>query len=515
MSRILDQYGVPMVSETQALQNEIMGLRRQILKGKYDAAQDTLEGQQHWLQADHLDPHASASYTVRRKLRSRSRYEVLENNPYLKGTILTIVNDFVGDGPRLRVTDKRLSKAARQSIEFRFKQYAKAIKLRKKLWRMRMAKIVDGETFGMFYINKRIRDPVQLDFTIFEAEQVSSQGLFPQQFQTIKNEIDGIRFDDQLSPSKYFVLHSHPGSQHFSTALNLAGEGDWVDAKFIIHWFRQDRGWLRGIPELTPSLPLCSILRRYTLAIVRWAETSASISGVIETEGPAGAGAWVDSVTGGVVEDDPFDTFPVERGMLMNLPWGYKMKQLDGVPLGVQYDEFVGAILREITRPLLTVYNLVIGSSKDSNMSGAVVDNHVYKGGQNMERKDCNEEVLENILHPWWELGLRTPDYFDDQVTGGANFLAANPSLRENPPIHDWGWDTIGLEHTDPMKVATGIQILHDKKILTDKDVQETLYNRDLEDWQEDILEQDEFRQQLTPEEESTPSSSPSEEKDE
>lgn len=474
-------------------------LRRQLMRAKFDAAQTNVHNENHWANADTLDPHNAASLTVRQKLRSRSRYEVLENNPYLKGTILTIANDFAGTGPKLRITDKRIPKEYKRLITMRWRAYAKAIGLRQKLWRMRLAKMVDGETFARAYINERLRHPVQVDFQILEGDQVSSEEAYPFGVYRNKNEIDGVRFDDYQNPVQYHILDVHPGGSPLNV-LGLRASGQWIDAAYVIHWFRQDRGWLRGIPETTPSLPHCSILRRYTLAIVRHAETAADFSAVLETEGPAGQNPWTDG-SGNLIEDDPFDTFPLEHGTLMNLPWGYKLKQLDAVPLGDQFDAFVGACLREITRPLLVPFNIASGTSKDSNMATSVVDQHIYKGAQNFERSDCEDKVLDLVALHWWNLGLRTDNYFNDPLLGAGDILLSNPSLAWDLPQHEWGWDNIGLEHTDPSKVAQALQILHDKKFLTDRDVQETYYNRDVDDWREEALEDDEFRQQLTPEE--------------
>lgn len=497
--QIVDANGNPMVSDRGALTREISNLRRQIVNARYDAAQDTDENINHWAQADNLDPHASANPVVRQRLRSRSRYEVLENNPYLKGTLLSISNDFVGGGPKLRITDKRIPKELRRKIELRWREYAKVIKLRKKLWRMRMAKIVDGETFAINFINKRLRYPVNLDYHVIEAEQVTSYDNF--NYRSKDNEIDGIKFDDFLQPIAYHVLNRHPGSSFINGgALTPELKGAWVKSQNVIHWFRQDRGWLRGIPELTPSLQLCAILRRYTLAIVRHAETAASMTAIIETEGPASNACWTDE-SGNIVADDPFDVFPVERGQMMNLPWGYHMKQLQAVPLGVQYDEFVGSLLREITRPLLTVYNLVTGTSKDSNMASAVVDNNLYVGGQKSERRDCNEEVLDHILENWWRIGTRTSDYFDDVMSPTA-LLQDNPSLKDALPMYEWGWDNIGIEHTDPNRVASALTLLREDRIMTDRDIQETRFNRDVEEWREEVMEDEEFRKKLVPKEE-------------
>ena len=193
------------------------------------------------------------------------------------------------------------------------------------------------------------------------------------------------------------------------------GGGDWIPARFLVHWFRQDRGWLRGIPEITPSLPLCALLRRYTLAIVHHAEVAADMTALIETEGPAATNPWTDGA-GTQTVDDPFDVFPDERGMIMNMPYGYKVKQLNAVPLGVQYDAFVGALLREITRPILVPFNLSVGSSKDSNMASAVVDSDAYKSGQEQERYDGNDFVLEQVLQLFWAEAVRVPGFFSDNL---------------------------------------------------------------------------------------------------
>jgi hypothetical protein len=62
---------------------------------------------------------------VRQSLRSRSRYELVENNSYLKGMVLTKVNDLVGSGPKLQVTDPRLTDERAQMIEQRFHAWSR------------------------------------------------------------------------------------------------------------------------------------------------------------------------------------------------------------------------------------------------------------------------------------------------------------------------------------------------------------------------------------------------------
>ena len=484
---ILDQFGKPITSsgEVADLRKKVMSLLRERsqIRARFDAAQTISENELHWGNADSFDPNTTASLAVRQKLRSRSRYEILENNPYLKGSVLTICGDFVGSGPKLKITDKRLSDAAKRVIEQKWQVITAKIKLRQKLWRMRLAKIVDGETFARMYIDDKMEYPLPLNLKIYETDQISSPGYMPKQSDKF-NELDGVRFTDFEDVVSYHILKFHPGGDPISRMFLKSEEGEWVKAKNIIHWFRKDRGWLRGIPETTPSLPLCSILRRYTLAILRHAEVEADLTAVIETQGLPGTQIFTDSET-----DDPFETFPIDRGMIMNLPWGYSLKQINAVPLGVQFDEFVGAMLREILRPLLVPYNMAIGSSKDANMSSAVVDTHIYKEGQEFERLHCNEEVLDPYFEMWWKMGVLTPNYFPR--------IKITEELKTEGIQHEWNWDKIGLDHTDPDKVAKALETLHSNKFLTDRDIQEKYHNRNVDDWREEVMADAKFRETL------------------
>lgn len=478
---------------------EVIGLRRKVLElqAKYDAAQTSVNNENHWANADYLDPHAANSWTVRRKLRARSRYEVIENNPYLKGTILTLCNDFVKSGPKLKIQDPRIkSEEDRQAIEAGFMQWAKSIKLRNLLWRMRMAKVVDGEAFAFAYQDRDEDNPLGLNFYIMEADRIASQ-FFPnfgkmQGGKVRVNEVDGVRFDKWERPTAYYALPYHPGADFLSYLANDY-QGEWVDSRFVVHWFRQDRGWLRGIPETTPSLPLCALLRRYTLAVVRAAEVVANFSAVLETEGPPGTTSWVDE-NGNIVDDDPFDVFPMEMGMITKMPWGHKLKQLQAEQPTTMYDKFVNALLREIIRPLMAPFNIAAGSSAESNMASAVVDSHIYISGQDAERFHCEDHVLSKLFKLYWFFACRTPGYLAATVPG---YLTANPVFYNQPPLHAWNWDRVGLQHTDPQKVSNSLATLFDGGHLTDRDIQEKEFNRSVEVWRDEKRKDVEFRKEI------------------
>lgn len=481
---ILDQYGKPFTMN--AHQHERVDAVRKFyaqqlrkIQSSYDATRDGASFLAHWSNADHRSPNYAASSAVRRSLRSRSRFEVIENNPYLAGMVLTLANDFTGSGPKTQITDRRLSKTTQRFIEQEYEDWKAATKYRPKLWQQRMAKCTDGETFKKAYLSHRLETPVKFNVRVYEADYCTSEGV-PDAKQTELTEVDGIRFDKNQEPTDYFLLDEHPGG---STFAMRALSGRWYPDRVVTHWYRPTRNWNRGIPETAPSLPLCALLRRYTLAAVKAAETNSSLTAVLESQMPAAGG-----VFGGDADaDDVFDTIPIEHDMFTILPFGYKFSTFNGGQPTIAYDPFVSALLREIARPLLVPFNLASGSSKDSNMATAIVDSHIYKEGGKQERMTCGECVLDPDFALWWQFARLIPGYLP------ADAIAIGPA----PPRHKDRWDPIGLDHTDPTKVANALKIAHDAGFITDRDIQEGHYNRTVEDWQEDMRDQQKFRAEI------------------
>ena len=78
------------------------------------------------------------------------------------------------------------------------------------------------------------------------------------------------------------------GSTRATIESTWQTEFDRIAAEAVIHWFRADRpGQHRGLPEITPALPLFAQLRRYTLAVIGAAETAADFAAVLFTDAPA------------------------------------------------------------------------------------------------------------------------------------------------------------------------------------------------------------------------------------
>ncbi len=485
--------------------SHLQEMRTQIirqLRNRYDAAQTTSQNELHWRHADALSPHSANNPAVRLKLRNRSRYEV-SNNGYLKGILLTLANDFVASGPKVQITDKRFSDEQRTILEASYEKYCEKIKLRKKLWRMRFAKCQDGETFGFAFLNRNLKNPIKRDYRLFEADQVSSwDTAILKKGKPKFIEIDGIRFDRASGePTEYFLRKEHPGEAEY--AINDPSDGSWVSATNTIHWFRQERGWLRGIPETTPTLPLWALLRRYTLAVVQNAEIAADFTVLLKSMQSANTTPF--SLSGGEPStqdpNDWFDSFPVDRGLMTVLPSHYDLTQLDPKQPVTVYDTFVQALVQEACRCLLTPKNVALGNSGGYNMASGTLDRQCYRQAIENERFDCNTEVLEPIFDAWWYEAVRIPGYFDDDYATTSpiyEVIRRYPSLKESGPERHHRWDEVP-EHTDPVKVATAIDILHAGGHISDVDVQELRFNRSVEEHYANLERQITWRDKWMP----------------
>ncbi len=186
MPAILDQFGRPIRTRKSRS-------RWQELLARYDAAQTTDENMRHWQYVDGLSADAANSPEVRRTLRNRARYETA-NNCYARGIADTLAGDVIGTGPRLQVLTG--NKDIDALVERRFHQWAKKVKLAKKLRTMRKSKCVDGEAFALLVTNNRLTTPVKLDLRLIEADQVTTPTLKP----LGPNAVDRIRFDEDDNP---------------------------------------------------------------------------------------------------------------------------------------------------------------------------------------------------------------------------------------------------------------------------------------------------------------------------
>lgn len=389
---------------------------RAMVRARYDAAQTTPENARHWAEADALSARTANSPDVRQKLRTRARYETA-NNSYAKGMVETIANDTIGTGPRLQLLSR--DSTANREIERAFAAWADAIGLADKLRVMRKARAVDGEAFALLASNPKLKLDVKLDVRLVEADQVATP--FPRYADPYW--VDGIELDESYNPTRYHLLKSHPGD-----ALALGLGYDAVPARLVIHWFRADRpGQYRGIPDITPALPLFAYLRRYTLATIAAAETAANFAAVLQSTLAPDADGY---------DADPFESLEIIRGMMTTLPAGWSMNQLKAEHPTTTYKDFKSEILREIARSLNLPYNIAAGDSSGYNYSSGRLDHQTYFKALGVDQHAVERVILDPLLDAWLVEAK----------------LATDLALDGFDPAHQWFWD--GPEHVDPEKEA-------------------------------------------------------------
>jgi lambda family phage portal protein len=404
---------------------------RRLVVAKFDSAKTTPENRKHWANADGLSPNAAINPEVRRVLRNRARYEVA-NNSYAKGIVLTLANDTIGTGPRLQMLSDDPEANAR--IEDAFEQWSRAVDLPGKLRAMRMARAETGEAFALLVNNPGVASPVSLDLKLIEADQVCTPLL--QRGRT--DEIDGILLDQWGNPSAYRVLKRHPGDSSFLRALSAPIDDlfayDTLPAASVVHYFRADRpGQLRGIPDITPALPLFAQLRRYTMATIAAAETAANFAAVIYTDSPANGEA--DPL-------EPMDEVELEQRLATVLPGGWKLGQVHAEQPTTTFGEFKREVLNEIARCLNMPFNVAAGNSSGYNYASGRLDHQVYFKSIRVEQHHMQLAVLDRILKAWLNEAVLVEGLLPQSLRTIARTL----------PEHAWFWD--GVEHVDPAKEA-------------------------------------------------------------
>lgn len=390
------------------------------LAARYDAAQTTDDNSRHWANADAKSANAANDAGTRRTLRNRARYEYA-NNCYCNGMVRTLAFHTIGTGPRIQLTTD--SAESNRQIELAWQDWSDEIGLAEKLQTMRQAKCRDGETFGIKITNPRLEHPVKLDLKLIEAEQCASPTMFPHQD---AQHVDGVDLDQNGYPVRYHILRQHPGDNAvlgFEDAIP-------VDARNVVHLFREDRpGQRRGVPELTPALPLYAVLRRYTLATLHKAEIAALLAVFLKT-----TASGIDPADLG----DPFQLINLERNAMTTLPDGWDISQLKAEAPTDAHDAFVKAILREIARCIDMPFNIAAGDSSSYNYASGRLDHQTYFRSIDIERAYFVRRCLKPLFRDW----LR--EYLASQ--SGISPASVDISTYR----HEWRWD--GYEHVDPQK---------------------------------------------------------------
>lgn len=391
-----------------------------VVRARYDAAATTPDNRRHWGQADALSARLANSLPVRKTLRERARYE-RDNGGYTAGMVDSLVNEVIGTGPRLQVQTG--DRAVDRAVQDAWHAWSDEVLLGEGLQVLHRARIVDGEGFCLLSTDESLRHSVKLFPVWVECDQVTTPN--PQQVVLQSGSeflVDGMELSRVGRPLAYHMLRHHPGD-----LLGMAQDYDVIPAHRMVHWFGRTRpGQVRGVPEITPGLPLMAQKRRWTLATLTAAETAASFAAMLETDAPP------DGVT---EEPTPFETLEIERGMMTALPSGTKASQLKAEHPTATYDTFESALLREFARPLHMPLNVALGDSSRSNFASGRLDYLLYRAAIKIVRHFAGLRVMEPLFSEWLQEATRVPGLLP-------------PNLPAVGLPHLWYWP--GFQPIDP-----------------------------------------------------------------
>lgn len=438
---LVDQHGKPLRSSRVVSPRDPRRVLN--LQAAYDAAQIGGRNAEHWKLADGLSSAAANSYSVRKTLRERARYEH-SNNSFARGLARTLATDLVGT--RVRVQFQSGDSEADRLLEKRLARWMKAVRLAKKLRTGRIMRAVDGESFFMRQYSPRLKDPVKTSIRLIECDYFDD----PMQLDR-EDFVSGVAIDPQDGePISYTMLKSHPGDVFSAWSLDTRT----INADDLFHWFQDERGGqIRGVSEYCSSLSLYAQLRRWTLSTLDAAEFAASQLAVIETQ------AMPTSEDGGPDYDremEAFDTLPFNHGQFTAMPRGYRMNQMKAEHPISTFEEFRNAVLDEQGRGQNAPSNKARGNSSKYNYASGRLDHQGYYEYQDCERTDLADEGLDKFIG-WW----------------AAEAVLVYPEFRDldphNLPDHVWYFD--GHPHVDEVKHANATTIMVNAELIAEDDV--------------------------------------------
>ena len=181
--------------------------------------------------------------------------------------------------------------------------------------------------------------------------------------------------------------------------------GEWVKASNVIHYFEVMRPeQVRGVSDFVSALEIPADQKSYRSSVTSAAINAASISGVLSTDQVPECYDDDDASLGKCAMDvKPNTPFRVQRGMLVTLPEGWKLQQLQAQQPTSQYPDFVRSLIAEMARCLSMPVNIAMCDSSQHNFASAKLDHTTYGDKINSVRSTLVTKVLDRVFFKWLE----------------------------------------------------------------------------------------------------------------
>jgi hypothetical protein len=120
----------------------------------------------------------------------------------------------------------------------------------------------------------------------------------------------------------------------------------------------------------------------------------------------------------------------ITKRMMTALPVGYDPFQMKAEQPTTQYEMFADALINEQGRPKSMPLNKIKCNSASYNYASGRLDHQTYYGSLDVEREDCNDEVLDPLFGVWFDMAV---------VRFG--WLGGNPdAISAGARAHLWDW---------------------------------------------------------------------------
>ena len=364
-------------------------------------------------------------------LRARSR-DLARNNDYAKKFLRMLKTNVIGKGIKLqskvKLKNGNLDKKANDLIENNFKE-----------WGKRGICDVTGK-YSFLDIQKLAISQMALDGEViirmvkgfpnkfgFALQLIEADHLDVNYYDTSRNIVMGIEFDDWGKPIAYHLYKKHPGDVYAFTDQQRVR----IPADEITHLFMPSRiSQNRGVPWFHTAIARLQMLGAYEEAELVASRLSAAKGGFYIKPPQEEFGGETDN-EGNVVQD-------IEPGTFEVLPDGWDFKAFDLQHPNSAFEAFEKATLRGIASGLDVSYNYLANDLESVNYSsiraGALDEREVYK--------DLQSYLIEHFLTPVFENWL--------EMTLLKSIMPLN--FRDFDRLNKPTFQTRGWEWVDPLK---------------------------------------------------------------
>lgn len=381
----------------QGITRRIKDAGKVILQGAgvYDSTQSTRQTDKHFRSAHLADRAPTVVNTPwsRKVQRSRVNYEY-ENNEYMQGVVRNLTLDMIGNTyPSLQVLgdDAELTHA----VEDAWCEWAESTEVNwpSKLNVLDVGKWTDGERFLTTFRDNEIESKlgVSLNFSTVSSRRVTDPTYQHGWLQ------DGCYNDDGVLVN---AITGRPIAYLISTLMDelLSGYGSVhqirVEARQMFQWFAPERpDQFRGYPKLAVGLNTFAGMRRFDKATLTAAETAASFAAIMKTTDPA--------IEATSVED--WATWGIQPGLMLSLPDGRDITQLDAKHPIPNYDMYIAACLRKIGALLDVPYGVIAHDLSNYNFASGRLEIQSYMERKKFDRLQLAVRIM-NPCHDMWVL---------------------------------------------------------------------------------------------------------------